>query len=156
MGPHTDTGGLKDVRLVFSFGASAEGVTFNPPTLHAGRDLATCCSTVIGRVHNGTVTLQVGGIGHHAVGPLSPNNLRLTLLYNVELEDDFDFALLPALTRLHSWPALQVPPQLHDAMVGLAANLVPNPIGGSVMSRISTKAQKRGSGNQADAGAADN
>ncbi len=58
---------------------------------------------------------------------LSPINLRLTLLYNVELEDDFDFALLPALTRLHSWPALQVPPQLHDAMVGLAVNLVPNP-----------------------------
>ncbi len=62
--PHTDTGDLHNVRIVFSFAAvTASELSFNPPTMHAGADLAACCATVIGRLQNGTVTLQVGGVG---------------------------------------------------------------------------------------------
>jgi hypothetical protein len=68
------------VRIVFSFAAvtaseeSEDNVSFNPQTMHAGADLAACCATVIGRLQNGTVTLQVGGVCFHAVGPLSPGS----------------------------------------------------------------------------------
>ena len=37
-----DTGGRKDVRLVFSFAASTAGVPFNPPTMHAESNLQQC------------------------------------------------------------------------------------------------------------------
>ena len=79
--PHTDKGGLLNLRLVFSFAAvtasegSGDNVSFNPQTMHAGADLAACCATVIGRLQNGTVTLQVGVVGFHTVGPLSPGSL---------------------------------------------------------------------------------
>ncbi len=81
--PHTDKGGLLNVRLVVSLAAvaaseeSEDNVSFNPQTMHAGAgaDLAACCATVIGRLQNGTVTLQVGGVGFHTVGPLSPGSL---------------------------------------------------------------------------------
>jgi hypothetical protein len=81
--PHMDKGGLHNVRMVFSFAAvsaSEEGedvAPFNPPTMHAGADFDACCATIIGRLQNGTVTLQVGGVGFHAVGPLSPGCVRL-------------------------------------------------------------------------------
>jgi hypothetical protein len=72
--PHTDKGGLHNVRMVFSFAAvaaseeSEDNVSFNPQTMHAGADFAACCATVIGRLQHGSVTLQVGGVGYHAVG----------------------------------------------------------------------------------------
>jgi hypothetical protein len=98
--PHTDNGGLHNVRIVFSFAAvtaneeGEDAEPFNSQTMHAGADLAACCATVIGREQNGTVTLQVGGVGFHAVGPLSPGCLRMALLYNVVLVREIDFESL--------------------------------------------------------------
>jgi hypothetical protein len=152
MQPHTDTGGLLNVRLVFSFAAvtasegSEDDVSFNPPTLHAGADLAACCATVIGRLTSGAVTLQVGGVGFHAVGPLAPGCLRLALLYNVVLVREFDFRALPPLTKANAWPALTLPKKMHEDFVAQARDLVPEPTSGSVFSKITREAIDRGSG----------
>jgi len=137
--PHTDKGGLLNLRLVFSFAAvtasegSGDNVSFNPQTMHAGADLAACCATFIGRLQNGTVTLQVGGVGFHAVGPLSPGSLRLALLYNLVLVREFDFAALshfPPFTKINSRPAVRLPKSMHEEFVAQARDLVPDPING--------------------------
>ena len=151
--PHTDKGGLLNLRLVFSFAAvtasegSGDNVSFNPQTMHAGADLAACCATVIGRLQNGTVTLQVGGVGVHAVGPLAPGSLRLALLYNVVLVREFDFQALPPLTKVNARPALTLPKKMHEDFVAQARDLVPDPISGSILSKITQGAVDRGSGN---------
>jgi hypothetical protein len=54
----------------------------------------------------------------------------------VVLATDIDFRLLPRLTRFKT-QALQLPQQLHADLVVQAANLVPDPINGSIMSHIS-------------------
>ncbi len=114
--------------------------------MHAGPNLQQCCSTVVGRLTNGSITLQVGGVGFHAVGALAPSNIRLTLLYNVVLVEDFNFEALPISSVINTLPALQVPPQVHDDLVALARNLVPHPITATTMSQISYNAHSRVSG----------
>jgi hypothetical protein len=156
---HTDKGGLHSVRMVFSFAAvsaSEEGedvAPFNPPTMHAGADLDACCATIIGRLQHGTVTLQVGGVGFHAVGPLSPGCVRLALLYNVVLVREIDFPALcrlPPRTTVNARPAVRLPKTMHEEFVVQARNLVPEPLSGSIFSKIARNAIGRGSGNGKD------
>ena len=127
------------MRIVFSFAAvtaneeGEDAEPFNSQTMHAGADLAACCATVIGREQNGTVTLQVGGVGFHAVGPLSPGSLRLALLYNLVLVREFDFAALshfPPFTKIDARPAVRLPKSMHEEFVAQARDLVPDPING--------------------------
>jgi hypothetical protein len=157
--PHTDTGGLHNVRMVFSFAAVSaieEGedvAPFNPPTMHAGADFDACCATIIGRLQNGTVTLQVGGVGFHAVGPLSPGCVRLALLYNVVLVREIDFPALcrlPPRTTVNARPAVRLPKTMHEEFVAQARNLVPEPLSGSIFSKIARNAINRGCGNGKD------
>ena len=86
-------------------------------------------------------------VGFHAVGALAPGNMRLTLLYNVVLVRDLDFSRLPMSNSVNTWPALQVPQQVHDDLFALARDLVPHPHSGTIMSHISHNAQSRISGN---------
>jgi hypothetical protein len=149
--PYTDKGSLCNVRIVFSFAAvtaseeSEDNVSFNPQTMHAGADLAACCATVIGRLQNGTVTLQVGGVCFHAVGPLSPGSLRLALLYNVVLVREFDFQALCQMpgTKVNARPAVRLTKTVHEAFAAQARDLVPEPIGGSIFSKIAQDAINR-------------
>jgi hypothetical protein len=148
------------VRIVFSctaVAASEEGeddAPFNPPTMHEGADLAACCATIVGRLQNGTVTLQVGGIGFHAVGPLSPGCLRLALLYNVVLEQEINPAKalcqLPPCSKVNARPAVRLPKTVHEEFVAQARDLVPDPISGSIFSKVTRNDISRGSGNAKD------
>lgn len=62
--PHTDKGGLLNLRLVFSFAAvtasegSGDNVSFNPQTMHAGADLAACCAVLPSSVDCKTARLR--------------------------------------------------------------------------------------------------
>jgi hypothetical protein len=77
--PHTDKGDETDVRVCFSFCASVNA-GFSPPAWHAGATEQECIAGVVGRISKGSVTLQVGGVGAHAMGPLAPGDVRLVCL----------------------------------------------------------------------------
>lgn len=155
MQPHTDTGGLLNARLVFSFAAvtasegSEDDVSFNPPTLHAGADLAACCATVIGRLTSGTVTLQVGGVlaftlsadWHQAVYGWHCCTMwcwcgSLTSEHFLHLSH-----------KVNARPALTLPKKMHEDFLAKARDLVPEPTSGSIFSKITREAIDRGSGN---------
>lgn len=93
VGPHTDKGDLTDVRVCFSFCATTNAA-FSPPAWHAGATMDACIAGVAGRISNGSVTLQVGGVGAHAMGPLAPGNVRLSVLCNIKFQTELDCHLL--------------------------------------------------------------
>ncbi len=53
-----------------------------------------CIAGVVGRISNGSVTLQVGGVGAHAMGPLAPGDVRLSVLCNIKLQTELGWQLL--------------------------------------------------------------
>jgi hypothetical protein len=64
---------------------------FSPPAWHAGATEQDCVAGVVGHIANGSVTLQVGGVGDHA---MAPGDVRLTVLCNVKLPSELDWSLL--------------------------------------------------------------
>ena len=69
--PHTDKGDATDVRVCFSFCATVNA-GFSPPAWHAGATVEECIAGVAGHISNGSVTLQVGGVGAHHLAPKAP------------------------------------------------------------------------------------
>ena len=69
VGPHQDTGDASDVRVCFSFCATKS--VFSPPAWHAAATKDDCIAGVAGHIDHVSVTLQAGGAGFHAMGPLA-------------------------------------------------------------------------------------
>jgi hypothetical protein len=131
--PHTDKGDETDVRVCFSFCASANAGFF-PPAWHAGATVEECIAGVVGHIFNGSVTLQLGGVGAHAMGPLAPGDVRLAVLCNVKLSTKLDWSLLAA-ERGVGCDALRLSASTHASVIEMTKNLS--------LSNLSLRAQKR-------------
>ena len=133
VGPHQDTGDASNVRVCFSFCATKS--VFSPPAWHAAATKDDCIDGVAGHIHNGSVTLQVGGVGFHAMGPLAPDDVRLAVLCNVKLSTALDWSLLDVDAGGVRWEALRLTARTHGALVELTTQLP--------LCIVSERAQKR-------------
>ena len=133
VGPHTDKGDMTDVRVCFSFCATVNA-GFSPPAWHAGATVEDCIAGVVGHITNGSVTLQVGGVGAHAMGPLAPGDVRLAVLCNVKLSTELDWRLLAANRGFYR-EALRLNTSTHAAIIEMTKHLS--------LCTLSLNAQKR-------------
>ncbi len=100
--------------------------------------MEACIAGVVGRITNGCVTLQVGGVGAHAMGPLAPGDVRLSVLCNIKLQTELDWRLLPT-DRGADCAALCLSANTHSIIVEMTKSLS--------LCALSMHAQKRVKGN---------